>query len=471
MKSEVSRPGNPGLQPCESSGRIYNLFANIGRDFHYDGDIMKINPSLRRLILLSAFVAPTSLQALEVHEWGTFTVLVSSDGRTANWYQPYSDIAQLPSFTYYSNRMKSGFSAAKVRMETPVIYFYPEEEMNVEVKVLFQNGDITERFPAAMHEDNGLYDISKHERGVITSYAKFQRQYDSILNGKLPTTTTWSGKLLPPSHPDSKLIPSVAGHKGENYGAAREVPDAWVFHSDTPVIKGQDQPEIHPVEKFIFYRGVGQEVPPYHVTMQNEQTLNFSNYSLMASSFQVALRVRDGQASWIQIPSLPVPIEPKDREAQITFPEKTIPLAQADKELGELFLTNLTKHGLTQDEAKAMIKTWNHTWFSEPGVRVFTIVDRTWVDAVLPLGISPSPQKTERVFVARYEIISPETEDKLAALLQEKTPSDQAIENFKALQLGRFANGAAELVTDRQKNETLSRFSTLNQKLAERAAK
>lgn len=430
---------------------------------------MKTNPLLRRLAICSALILPTSLQALEVHEWGTFTVLVSSDGRAVNWYQPYSDIAQIPAFTHYSNRMKFsvGTGTSKVRMETPVIYFYPEEEMKVEVKVMFQDGDITERFPAAMQEINGLYDIAYHEPGVVTSFTKFQQRYDAILKQSLPNITRWTGKLLPPSHPNAKLIPSVAGHKGENYGAAREVPDAWIFHSDTPVIKTLNQPDIHPVEKFIFYRGAGQSVPPYQIAMRNEQTLAFSSYASSSSEFQVALRVRDGKATWIQIPSLPLPKEHKDRETQINFPEKTISIEQADKELSALFLTALTKHGLTEAEAKAMIKTWNHTWFTEPGVRVFTIVDRAWVDGVLPLAISPSPQKIERVFVARYEIVSPETEEKLATLLDEEKPTEQTAKEFKALQLGRFANGAVELVAEREKRKALGNYSQLFTKLVE----
>lgn len=421
---------------------------------------MKTNPLLRRLVLISALGLPAALPALEVHEWGTFTVLLSSDGRTTNWYQPYSDIAQLPPFTNDLMRMKSSIGPAQVRMETPVIYFYPKEEMNVKVKVLFRNGKITERFPAAMDESSNIHSgLDKSEPGVITSFHTFQDRLNEIIKQTQPAVTQWSGKLLPPSHPDAKWIPSVAGHKGENYGAAREVPDAWIFRSDqTPT----GNPPTPQVEKFIFYRGAGQDVPPYRVTMVDEQTMTFSNFSQSASEFQVALRVRDGKASWKQMPGLPEPKDQAERDATITFPEESISLAQADAELSAVFLTELVRRGLTQDEAKAMIKTWNHTWFSEPGQRVFTIVDRGWVDSVLPLAISPSPQKMERVFVARFEILSPGTEAKLAALLREDKPTEQVSGNFKALQLGRFANGAAQLLADQAKNTMLSRFSSLS---------
>lgn len=237
---------------------------------------MKTNPSLRSLALFSAFVLPSSLQALEVHEWGTFTVLVSSNGRTVNWYQPYSDIAQLPSFTYNNAlAMKSSISLASVRMETPVIYFYPEEEMAVRAKVMFRDGQITERFPAATDKPYDHKNILFSDAGMTISSSGSIKNSNDLFDDRMlemskssrPIVTHWSGKLLPPDHSDSALIPSVAGHKGENYGAARDVPDAWIFHSDSRVIKSLNQPDIHPVEKFIFYRGAGQSVPPYSVSM------------------------------------------------------------------------------------------------------------------------------------------------------------------------------------------------------------
>lgn len=204
--------------------------------------------------------------------------------------------------------------------------------------------------------------------------------------------------------------------------------------------------------------------------MSDDQTVSFSSYAESGSTFQIALRVKDGQASWVKMSAIPAPTTNSDFSTKITFPETSISLEQADKELSKLFITELARRGLTVDEAKAMVKTWNHTWFTEPGQRVFTIVDRDWVDSTLPLSISPNPEKVERVFVARYEIISPETEEKLAALIGEENPTEQAAKDFKALKLGRFANGAAELVAERKKSKALNRYNALNQKAAEGSA-
>ena len=58
----------------------------------------------------------------------------------------------------------------------------------------------------------------------------------------------------------------------------------------------------------------------------------------------------------------------------------------------------------------------------------------------------------------------------IADLLHEEKPTDQTAKDFKALKLGRFANGAAELVAEREKSNALNRYSALNQKAAEGSA-
>lgn len=435
---------------------------------------MKTKPLLRRVALLASLALPTSLQALEVHEWGTFTVLLSSNGQTVNWYQPYSDIAKLPPFVQGDfSQMKRNVQKASVRMETPVVYFYPEEEMPISVRVAFSQGIITERFPASTNElfspsgtitlGNGEFDHLSLATCVAitpTSEQIFDQRLKEFTTVRQPTVTRWAGKLLPPDHADAKLIPAVnPALGGENYAAARNVPDAWIFRSDTPGYIAN----IEPVEKFIFYRGAGEAHLPYRVSMSDDQNVTFDNYSQSANTFQVALRVKDGKASWKQLPNTPGPAQDANRSTSITFPEETISLEQADKELRAVFLDALTSNGLTKAEAQAMIDTWNHTWFAEPGQRVFTIVDRTWVDSVLPLGITPEPKKIERVFVARFEILSPSAEQQLKQMLTQPSTPQNTTKQLTALELGRFQNGAIELAADRIKGESIYRLQSLSQ--------
>ena len=74
----------------------------------------------------------------------------------------------------------------------------------------------------------------------------------------------------------------------------------------------------------------------------------------------------------------------------------------------------LVDAGLFLDEAKALFKTWQNSYFNvETGLKVFWIVPRIQVDSILPLTINPLPQHLERVIVGRTEILTPQFENEL----------------------------------------------------------
>src|SRR5579871_2933002 len=66
------------------------------------------------------------------HEWGTFTSVQGGDGELLQW-QPLQT-AELPGFVHRCLLLKGEMVTLK-RMETPVIYFYPDKDMNVDVRV------------------------------------------------------------------------------------------------------------------------------------------------------------------------------------------------------------------------------------------------------------------------------------------------------------------------------------------------
>jgi hypothetical protein len=68
----------------------------------------------------------------------------------------------------------------------------------------------------------------------------------------------------------------------------------------------------------------------------------------------------------------------------------------------------LIAQGLYLKEAQAMVETWRDSWFEE-GSRLIYIVPSRAIDAVLPLQVEPAASQTERVFVGRIELITPET--------------------------------------------------------------
>lgn len=378
---------------------------------------------------------------MEVHEWGTFTVLSGSNCYQVPWYAQFSDLARLPGFVSPGIGSKAG--PAKIRMETPVIYFYPESRQKVTVDVSFTGGTITETFP---HSVGGKIDIDP---------------------GTMSVPGHWTGTLLPPSDEAAIAgIPAITETDHlEPYGAAREVPDAWIFQSDLKEIPGlKDQPQFPQQEKFIFYRGAGMSEIPIQAGMAGD-TATVTNYSNGSLAFGVALRVRDGKASWAQIPAIPAAPagdEPAMNSFQVTFTQADRPLDEVESELAGVWKKALAEDGLTSAEASAMVETWRKTWFRENGDRILSLVPQATVDAMLPLKITPAPEKTVRVFVARIEMLAPDREERLVNLVNSDKPVDkEAFEELNGLSLGRFANGAMASASQIQVNRMNRKFREL----------
>ena len=145
---------------------------------------------------------------LEVHEWGTFTILQGSEGQVIPWYQAPEKLVDLPPFVRRPITImgKSGTAQGRydnVRMETPVLYFYPEKRMDVTVSAEFTDGRITEIFPPAFRTAHG-------------------------------EPTTWHGTLLPPDSPEREKIPDAIGPEGRHYAAARRRPRGLALSQPFP---------------------------------------------------------------------------------------------------------------------------------------------------------------------------------------------------------------------------------------------
>ncbi len=314
---------------------------------------------------LSGHFSPTTAQNvpagdnhLVVHEWGTFTSIAGKDGVALEW-RPLNGPSDLPKFVHtmknddgWRHGPKANLIAA-VRMETPVLYFYTANEMDVDVKVDFPKGKITEWYPQARS-----------------------------INSKID----W-GRL--------KVMPGAVFNlpveaKESHYYPARETDSAPIQVCATDGKPAQQ-------EKFLFYRGVGTFDLPVSVKLKADQVL-LKNAGKDEIAYLIVFENRGGKLGYRLINGF--------------TGETTIARPTLDQNIESLLYelkVALVGSGLYEKEAAAMIKTWRSSWFEE-GLRVFYILPRQATDAVLPLTIDPKPTELVRVLVGRTEVITPEME-------------------------------------------------------------
>jgi len=129
----------------------------------------------------------------------------------------------------------------------------------------------------------------------------------------------------------------------------------------------------------------------------------------------------------------------------------------------------LTKCGLFELEARAMVDTWSSSYFRSYGLRVLYIAPESYPKDLLPWQIFPKPTEEKRVLVGRVEVLlfteesvltrhiniilqhyqsQPESKRKIAALLKDTTGFPQkVIESYNYVwSLGRFAEPKIRLV-------------------------
>lgn len=75
-------------------------------------------------------------------------------------------------------------------------------------------------------------------------------------------------------------------------------------------------------------------------------------------------------------------------------------------------LSALVSEGLFPDEARALLNTWEESYFKSSGLRLFFLVPRAWTDFYLPLEIS-QPADIRRVMVGRIELVTPRQRNRL----------------------------------------------------------
>jgi hypothetical protein len=316
---------------------------------------------------------------LVVHEWGTFTSIAGRDGIALEW-RPLDGPSDLPKFVHTIDEGGEGLRhraqrnkeslMARVRMETPVLYFYSGKEMDVSVKVDFPKGRITEWYPQA--------------RAVGTN-------------------VDWGRLKVMPGAALTFPVESSESH----YYPAREVDAAPVQVCGTNNRPAQQ-------EKFLFYRGVGDFDLPLSVRLAGEN-VELKNTGVDEITHLILFENRGGRIGY--------------RLCDSFTGEMTHERPALDKNMDALLADLkqiLVASGLYEKEAAAMIKTWRSSWFEE-GMRVFYILPRRTTDEILPVTIEPRPAELVRVLVGRAEVITPQMEKAVQQQLTQLRDSDPEV--------------------------------------------
>ncbi len=347
------------------------------------------------IVLLPASILSQS-KDFEVHEWGTFTSIAGKNGQPQVW-RPLNGASDLPSFVYKIPSAQSNCKIctwAQVRMETPVLYFYSDHEIAVNVNVDFPSGKITEWFPKA-----------------------------KVGN----TSISWSNVLL---NPKSEICYEQEA-KESHYYPARET-DAIPL-----AVQGEKKIEY---EKFLFYRGVGNFDLPLAAELKDKRVrINTAVPAQLGTIF-----LFENQQGKIGFQAIKLSSAETVVERQPLTQSIEVVLSELEK--------SLLAQGLYPREAQAMLKTWLDSWFEE-GLRIFYLTPSSDTEKFLPLTITPKPTKTVRVLVGRMEILTPEFVHKIQGLASRILDDPNAEKEIR--RQGRFADGIIQEMWATTKDERL----------------
>jgi len=306
-----------------------------------------------------------------VHEWGTFSTFSGADGRYLKFYPNDGD---LPQFVHNRHRnVKGGLPDSMVSLETPVLYFYSDRDRTASVQVDFPKGMMTDWYPQASRPPvQGL-------------------RWDNLkITAKNQT----------------KLIEDKSTSR---YFAARE--------TDAAFVQATEQNKLE-TEKFLFYRGVADFAMPFTFRAHGGGRFTMRNDTKDAVPGFFFVRVQGTQVYFEAFGSLSPGAEMDIREPKsASTPEK----------LGDAMAKLLVAQGLYEKEARAMVKTWSKDWFGENGTRVLYLVPGTLPEQFLPLRVDPKPNELVRVLVGRHDLLTPEREKEVDALVNRLDGESNAV--------------------------------------------
>lgn len=356
---------------------------------------IRLSTRLRFLLLAAgALGAARSADAkgLIVHEWGTFTTLSASDGRPLSGL--YVDASRLPAFVhgipYFNYDAASGWAPISklrnvtVKMETPVLYFYSPAAVDVEVKVDFKGGTISQWYPQC-------HECEAAPTGPYVDFAA--APYAGHIS--------WKATVLAPGAQNAYTT-AGSGQETSEWTAPRNVA--------SNLLRGENGE----YERFLFYRGLGNFASTVKLAFLDDTLFTVSNegdenlpWVMVYDRPHEGAATMAPAATWYQGPLA------AHAKLTLTRGKPATQYDQATMSPMDSLVQHLVQAGLNLDEARALQNTWFTGYFIESGLKAFWILPRAQVDRILPLSITPAPEDIQRVIVGRSEILSPDFEREL----------------------------------------------------------
>jgi hypothetical protein len=376
--------------------------------------------TITALLLMGAHAS-----AYTLHEWGTFTTVSGSDGVLLTGLE--REESPLPHFAHSHRGMENGnlswangfgkgmsrpVAGVTVKMETPVIYFHSDKAFDATLKVGFEGGTISQWYP--QRSGGEVLPVPPPTAEELTPAQRVERNRIDFSKG-WKGSIEWKARVLSPAESREAILfkPGETQHWTQP-----RVPEANVVQ----VANGEK-------EGFLFYRGIGNFDPGLKITVDRDDTLQLSNQTGSAIPFIFVYEKKVG--SYTRWRTLNTGLE-TGKAAEVEVSDFTVRNSDPRKpDSAELYghgefneavyrdmVGGLTATGLLESEARAMVETWWTSYFGANGLRVFWVVPESRTAAILPLEVTPAPDKQVRVIVGRSEILRPAREQEYLALSQ-----------------------------------------------------
>ncbi|MFN7133247.1 MAG: hypothetical protein ACK4N5_14305, partial [Myxococcales bacterium] len=300
-------------------------------------------------------------QGFVVHEWGTFTSVLASDGsRLPGLHHEEED---LPGFV--ADRMAQAEDTPGVvsqKMETPVTYFYSPRARTVTAAVHFPKGIFTQWYPYVRATAPALY---LAESGIIDPWLWTDAPVPTqcvprFAAGFRDGLLDWGEVEVLPPH-DSAALPGPLGDT------------TWRFARNTranPLRLTGPKGDVQ-TEKFLFYRGLGDFELPLRATLTGDGTATSVSVSSARGTLGALLlmRVEADGAGFVELGDVA-----EGQTLTSAVPAPTLTHGAFVAALKERLVAALVGDGLYADEAQAMVDTWERSYFLTPGVRLLYLL-------------------------------------------------------------------------------------------------